>query len=56
MTLRLRDHDLEPRSGRPLLMGVVNAKPDSFSDAVRLDDARRSGRAALAGSSPPAPT
>jgi dihydropteroate synthase len=36
VTLHLRDHVLEPRPGRPLLMGIVNAGPDSFSDAVRL--------------------
>jgi dihydropteroate synthase len=36
VSLRLRDHVLEPRPGRPLLMGIVNAGPDSFSDAVRL--------------------
>ena len=30
-----------PSRGRPLVMGIVNASPDSFSDAVRLDDARR---------------
>jgi dihydropteroate synthase len=36
VTLRLRHHVLEPRPGRPLLMGIVNAGPDSFSDAVRL--------------------
>ena len=36
MILRLRDHVLEPRPGRPLLMGIVNTGPDSFSDAVRL--------------------
>jgi dihydropteroate synthase len=36
VTLRLRDHALEPRPGRPLLMGIVNTGPDSFSDAVRL--------------------
>jgi dihydropteroate synthase len=34
--LRLRDHELEVQPGRPLLMGIVNAGPDSFSDAVRL--------------------
>jgi len=34
--IRLRDHVLEPALGRPLLMGIVNAGPDSFSDAVRL--------------------
>jgi dihydropteroate synthase len=35
-TLRLRDHTLELRPSRPLVMGIVNAGPDSFSDAVRL--------------------
>jgi dihydropteroate synthase len=35
-TLRLRDRVLEPAPGRPLVMGIVNAGPDSFSDAVRL--------------------
>ena len=32
MTLRLRDRAF-PLDGRPLLMGIVNATPDSFSDA-----------------------
>jgi dihydropteroate synthase len=36
VTLRLRDRVLERPAGRPLLMGIVNAGPDSFSDAVRL--------------------
>jgi dihydropteroate synthase len=35
--LRLRDRVLASRPGRPLLMGIVNASPDSFSDAVRLE-------------------
>jgi dihydropteroate synthase len=35
-TLRLRDRLLEPAPGRPLVMGIVNAGPDSFSDAARL--------------------
>jgi dihydropteroate synthase len=30
--LRLREATLEVGSGRPLLMGIVNAGPDSFSD------------------------
>jgi dihydropteroate synthase len=30
--LRLRERPLELRPGRPLLMGIVNAGPDSFSD------------------------
>lgn len=33
--LRLRDRDLALRPGRPLIMGIVNANPDSFSDRVR---------------------
>jgi dihydropteroate synthase len=36
VTLRLRDRTLAPAPGRPLVMGIVNANPDSFSDAVRL--------------------
>jgi dihydropteroate synthase len=35
-TLRLRDRTLELARSRPLVMGIVNAGPDSFSDAVRL--------------------
>jgi dihydropteroate synthase len=37
MRLRLRGGTIEIVPGRPLLMGIVNAGPDSFSDAVRLD-------------------
>lgn len=37
MKLRLRDEELTCTPGRPLLMGIVNAGPDSFSDARRLD-------------------
>ncbi len=33
--LRLRGRELAARPGRPLLMGIVNAGPDSFSDVVR---------------------
>jgi dihydropteroate synthase len=33
--LRLRGRELALRPGRPLVMGIVNANPDSFSDAVR---------------------
>jgi dihydropteroate synthase len=36
VTLRLRDRTIEPVAGEPVLMGIVNASPDSFSDAVRL--------------------
>ena len=32
MKLRLRQVELELERGRPLLMGIVNATPDSFSD------------------------
>ena len=32
MKLRLRDRELELAPGRPALMGIVNATPDSFSD------------------------
>lgn len=39
--LRLRGHALRPpEPGRPLLMGIVNASPDSFSDGGRYPDAR----------------
>jgi dihydropteroate synthase len=33
--LHARDRVLQAEPGRPLLMGIVNANPDSFSDAVR---------------------
>ena len=33
--LRARDRVLRAAPGRPLLMGIVNANPDSFSDAER---------------------
>ena len=36
--LRLRGRELPVRPGRPLIMGIVNANPDSFSDAVRTVD------------------
>ena len=35
-SLRLRDRTVEIERGRPLVMGIVNANPDSFSDRVRL--------------------
>jgi dihydropteroate synthase len=34
-TLRLPDRTLAFTPGRPLVMGIVNANPDSFSDAIR---------------------
>jgi len=40
-TLRLPDRTLELQPGRPLVMGIVNTGPDSFSDAVRLDTLER---------------
>jgi dihydropteroate synthase len=48
--LRLRDHELE-LGARPLLMGIVNASPDSFSDGgahPALDDQVAHGEALLA--------
>ena len=35
--LRLRDRTVTVEPGRPLVMGIVNANPDSFSDDVRTD-------------------
>jgi len=32
MILRLGDHSYELQKGRPLIMGIVNASPESFSD------------------------
>jgi dihydropteroate synthase len=37
MRLALRERIVELEPGRPLLMGIVNVGPDSFSDRVRLD-------------------
>jgi dihydropteroate synthase len=37
IALRLRDRTVAVEPGRPLIMGIVNAGEDSFSDAVRLD-------------------
>ena len=39
--LRLRERSVALTPGRPLLMGIVNAGPDSFSDTVRLDSVER---------------
>jgi dihydropteroate synthase len=36
MRIALRDRVVECVPGRPLLMGIVNANPDSFSDTQRL--------------------
>jgi dihydropteroate synthase len=35
MNMTLRDRTFALRPGRPLVMGIVNANPDSFSDTVR---------------------
>jgi dihydropteroate synthase len=40
VNLRLRERVIELDESRPLLMGIVNANPDSFSDAVRLGSLR----------------
>ena len=47
MRLRLRETTIELERGEPLLMGIVNANPDSFSDAVRLDTLGRRAEHAL---------
>ncbi len=39
--LRAGDRMLRFERGRPLVMGIVNANPDSFSDSVRLDSVER---------------
>jgi dihydropteroate synthase len=39
--LRLRDRTVTVEAGRPLVMGIVNANPDSFSDDVRDDTLER---------------
>ena len=46
--LRLRDRTLAVEPGRPLVMGIVNANPDSFSDVPRTDTLDRQIRRALA--------
>ena len=48
MDLRLRDRTVAVEPGRPLIMGIVNAGPDSFSDAVRLETLDAQLRQALA--------
>jgi dihydropteroate synthase len=39
--LRLRDRTVTVEAGRPLVMGIVNANPDSFSEDVRDDTLER---------------
>jgi dihydropteroate synthase len=46
--LRLRDRSLAIEPGRPLVMGIVNANPDSFADVERTDTLERQVRRALA--------
>ena len=48
MNLRLRDRRLELESGRPLVMGIVNASPESFSDGVAVGGLDDQVRRALA--------
>jgi dihydropteroate synthase len=48
MDLRLRERTVTVEPGRPLIMGIVNAGPDSFSDAVRLETLDAQARQALA--------
>jgi dihydropteroate synthase len=48
MQLRLRERTVTVEPGRPLIMGIVNAGPDSFSDAVRLETVEAQARQALA--------
>jgi dihydropteroate synthase len=45
--LRLRDRTLTVEAGRPLVMGIVNANPDSFSDDVRDDTLERQVQRAM---------
>jgi dihydropteroate synthase len=47
-SLRLRDRTVIIEPGRPLVMGIVNANPDSFSDDVRADTLERQVQRALA--------
>ncbi|MFL5909701.1 MAG: dihydropteroate synthase [Gaiellaceae bacterium] len=48
MILRLRDRTLELEPGRPLVMGIVNASPESFSDGVAVGGLDDQVRRALA--------
>lgn len=50
MILRAGDRTLDLQAGRPLVMGVINATPDSFSDGGEqrtLDDRLRHGAALI---------
>ena len=46
-SLQLRGQTIDFVSGRPLLMGIVNANPDSFSDSVRVSTLEAQVRLAL---------
>jgi dihydropteroate synthase len=48
MTLALRGRTLEPSPSRPLLMGVVNASPESFSDGAQVGGVEQQVERALA--------
>jgi len=48
LRLRLRDRTVTVEPGRPLVMGIVNANPDSFSDDVRDDTPERQVQRAMA--------
>jgi dihydropteroate synthase len=45
LSLRMRDRTVELPAGEPLLMGIVNATPDSFSDPGRRDVGELAARA-----------
>jgi dihydropteroate synthase len=45
LALRLRERTLRLHAGEPLLMGIVNATPDSFSDPGRRDVGELAARA-----------
>jgi dihydropteroate synthase len=47
-TLRLRDRTVAVEPRRPLVMGIVNANPDSFSDVVRAETLERQVERGLA--------
>ena len=48
MTLVLRGRELEPIPSRPLIMGIVNASPESFSDGARVGGLEQQVERALA--------
>lgn len=45
--LRMRERTVEVERGRPLVMGIVNANPDSFSDRMRLGTLKEQAAHAL---------